>query len=315
MRLKFYRGQWAAVWREGGQTRRVSLRTSDRDLAAQRLADLTQAAPAGNTAAAIYSAWQKDKQEARSAPRAIDAWKALAPHFGHLRPDQTDRTTCRAYIARRRARGRSDGTIGRELSCLRASLRWNDRNTPALIELPPQPAPKERYLTRGEYERLRDAAKSPHIRLFIILALATAGRASALLDLTWDRVDLDRGRIVLSDGTVGGKRRAVVPMTDTARIALTEYAAAALTPWVIEWAGKKVGSIKKGFERAVIAAGLVDVTPHVLRHTAAVWMAESGVPMEAIAQYLGHSDARTTYRVYARFSPDYLAGAAKALET
>ena len=43
-------------------------------------------------------------------------------------------------------------------------------------------------------------------------------------------------------------------------------------------------------------------------------MAERGVPMEKIAQYLGHNDSRTTERVYARFAPDYMKDAAAALE-
>jgi integrase len=43
-------------------------------------------------------------------------------------------------------------------------------------------------------------------------------------------------------------------------------------------------------------------------------MAEGGIPMPVIAQYLGHRDSRTTERIYARFSPDYLREAAKALE-
>jgi integrase len=43
-------------------------------------------------------------------------------------------------------------------------------------------------------------------------------------------------------------------------------------------------------------------------------MAEAGIGMAEIAQFLGHSDSRTTERVYARFSPDYLRKAAEALE-
>jgi integrase len=42
-------------------------------------------------------------------------------------------------------------------------------------------------------------------------------------------------------------------------------------------------------------------------------MAEGGVPMEEIAQYLRHEDVRTTYRVYVCFSPDHLQDAARAL--
>ena len=44
------------------------------------------------------------------------------------------------------------------------------------------------------------------------------------------------------------------------------------------------------------------------------WMAEDGVPMDVIAQYLGHSNAAITARVYARFSPDYLRNAARSVE-
>jgi integrase len=43
-------------------------------------------------------------------------------------------------------------------------------------------------------------------------------------------------------------------------------------------------------------------------------MAEAGVSMEEIAQYLGHRDVGITRKVYARFSPDYLRKAAAALE-
>ena len=43
-------------------------------------------------------------------------------------------------------------------------------------------------------------------------------------------------------------------------------------------------------------------------------MAEAWTPMAEIAQYLGHSKETVTFKIYARFSPDYLRGAASALE-
>jgi hypothetical protein len=106
---------------------------------------------------------------------------------------------------------------------------------------------------------------------------------------------------------------ATVPINDSLLEALKEAKQAACSPYVIEWGGKRVASIKKGVAAAAQRAG-VKCSPHVLRHTAAVWMAEGGVPMEEIAQYLGHEDARTTYRIYARFSPTHLREAAALLE-
>ena len=52
----------------------------------------------------------------------------------------------------------------------------------------------------------------------------------------------------------------------------------------------------------------------MLRHSAAVHMAEEGVPISEISQYLGHSNTQITERIYARYSPEYLRKAAAALE-
>lgn len=72
-------------------------------------------------------------------------------------------------------------------------------------------------------------------------------------------------------------------------------------------------SIKRGLKRAGTAIGGLDVSPHMLRHNAAVWMAEDGQSMAEIAQFLGHDDERTTSRIYARFSPTHLRKLADSL--
>ena len=103
-------------------------------------------------------------------------------------------------------------------------------------------------------------------------------------------------------------------MNDMARTALLEAKEGARTGYVIEYADRPVGSIKHGFATACKRAELEDVTPHTLRRTAAVWMAEAGVSMPMIAAYLGHSDDRITQRVYAKYGPEYLRRASRALE-
>lgn len=313
MRLKLYRGVWAVVARIDGRTVRRSLGTADRALAERRLRDYKIETP-GDTVSHAVELYLADKAgRARSHEAMRYAWAALKPMFGHLRPDQIDRSLCRRYAAKRRDAGRSDGTIIKELSFLRAALKWA-KKPGAAFEMPSAPPPRERHLTRGEYERLFSACTLPHIRLFVVLALATAGRASAILELTWDRVDFERREIRLSKGEGRRKGRATVRMTDRARAALSEAQKAATCDYVIEWAGLPVKSVKRAFREAVTKAGLDDVTPHVLRHTAAVWAAEAGASMEEIGQFLGHTDSRITYRVYARFSPAHQKKIADALE-
>ena len=325
VKLGKYRDAYAAIYYdEAGKRHRHSLGTADRGLAQTRLeafrAHLASKAPAGElTTGAIFQAYLRDREEDdKSTTRMKDAWKRLEPTFGHIRPGDITKDTSTRYIHSRRAQKASDGTIWTELTYLRAALGFAVRSgwlqSPPYIKVPTKPAPKEHHLTRDEAKRLLDAAVMPHVKLFIRLALATAGRAGALLALTWDRVDLERRRIDLRDPDrpVTRKGRARVPINDTLLQALTEAQKGATSPYVIEWGGEQVLSVKKGIGAAARRAE-VKCSPHVLRHTSAVWMAEEGIPMEKIAQYLGHDDSRTTERVYARFAPEHLKDAARTL--
>jgi integrase len=83
---------------------------------------------------------------------------------------------------------------------------------------------------------------------------------------------------------------------------------------VIEWNGKSVLSIRKGFGVAVKSARLRDLTIQTLRYSAAVMMVEAGTSMDEVAQYLEHSNPSITFKTYVRFSLSHLRAASKALE-
>ena len=70
-------------------------------------------------------------------------------------------------------------------------------------------------------------------------------------------------------------------------------------------------SIRKAFASAVADAGLAgNVTPHVLRHTAATWLMQAGVDMWEAAGFLG----MTVEMLAERYGhhPDHLSGARRA---
>jgi integrase len=311
-RLKRYRGRWYAVRAGPAGTERRALRTADREQAAAAFRDFLDALsrPASPHVADLYAAYLAEKPS----PRGAHAWKRLGPTFGPLRPEAITRQACRAYSAAREAAGARAGTIRTELIYLRAALRYADRASPARIALPPRPAPRARHLTRLEYIRLRAAARpTPHLYLFIVLALSTGARREAILDLRWSQIDSTRGLVDFGAGT-RHKRRAVVPLGRRACAVLRRARRAATSEYVIEWAGGRVAGLRTAWARACARAGLGrDVTPHVLRHTAGVWMAEDDVPMSVIAQVLGHTSTEVTESVYARYSPTYLRRATRAL--
>jgi integrase len=325
IKLGRHRGVFAAVWyNEAGDRQRRSLGTSDRALANTRLValrtQLNAQAPAGPlTIAAIFERYIENREaNDKSVARIKDAWKRLGPHFGHMRPVDVTEDEASDYIA---VRGKAvrPGTIHTELVYLRAALAFavkKDWITRApYIKTPQKPSPREHHLALDEVMRLHDAALMPHMKLFIRLAVGTAGRASALLQLTWDRVDLSKRTIDLRDPERNATRkgRARVPINDGLHAALVEAQKVAQSKYVIEYNGGKVISVKKGIAAAARRAG-VECSPHVLRHTAAVLMVEGGTPLEQVGQYLGHTDFATTYRVYARFTPGFLQKAARTLD-
>jgi integrase len=322
-------------WWQDGRWQRVSTGTADRRQAAVWLAQFvagrgTPAPPEQPTIAMILDGYLVDR---RPVVRAYDtlevAAKVLRRHLGDLQPDHLTKERARFYARQRRAEGHmvgpatarrkkptSDGTVIRELVTLRAALKWahGERwiGSVPQFEVPRQPAPRDRWLTREEADRLLASAVALHVRTFLATCLYTGARAGAVLDLIWDRVHLDTGLIDLGH-VPGGKARAVVPIAPPLLPILHEARAAATCCYVIEHAGNPVASVKTGTRAAARRAGLDGVTPHILRHTAATWMAMRGVPIAEIARLLGHSDSRITERVYAKHSPDYLRRAIDAL--
>nr|WP_255731513.1 tyrosine-type recombinase/integrase [Phaeobacter sp. B1627] len=53
---------------------------------------------------------------------------------------------------------------------------------------------------------------------------------------------------------------------------------------------------------------------HDLRHTAAVTMLSSGVPLEKVSQVLGHSNTAITFSTYGRYLPEHMADAVDILD-
>jgi len=330
-RLTRLRGNWALTYNDAktGKRHRHNLKTASRreaeKIAPSLMQELTQ--PDSDIIDNLVTAYLKDKAGRAITEKLPYKWRQLVRFFGGRRVHTITVMDCRAYVEMRRkdkTRNRQtvpqDGTIRAELLILRLILNWAKRHNlirdVPYIETPRASPPRDRYLTQDEVQELLKHCPTPHLRLSIFLMLATAARITALLELTWDRVDLKRGLINLFDPNDPTRRkgRAIVPINNSLNLALREAYHFANSPYVIEWAGRKVESISFGLKCVARRAGIKGVSPHVFRHTAAVWMAEAGVSMSEISQYLGHSNTAITERVYARYSPDYLRNAAAALE-
>lgn len=249
--------------------------------------------------------------------RAIGAWNAAKAFWAKILPDQVTPALCAEYVKQRHA---GPSTQAYEINLVGSAVSYCFKHryidSPRRgFAAPSKPERREGHLSPDQFRSFVAGCAADHVRLFSILSWATGARPSTILELRWSQIDWD-GRIL--DLNPHGraqtiKRRPVVPLNDMAMRALREAHRLATTEWIIEYGGRQVASVKKAIQRASQRSG-VPAWPYIFRHSAAVQMAASGVPMAKIAQFLGHTSERVTERVYARFAPDHLRSAAAALE-
>jgi integrase len=261
------------------------------------------------------------------------AYAPLKRVLGPLYADSITQTTVDNYARTRlsepvaRKGGRysdrpvGEATVNKELRMLRAALNWagSERligHTPTFrIELSAGDS-RDVWITKESANRLI-AAASPHIALFILIALSTAKRREAILSLTWNRVSLHmQGYETIDFGDdVGNKRRGKTPISGMTRLiaALKAAKAVAQTDYVIEFRGKPVGTgIKTALAAACRRAGIEHISAHVLKHTAVTWMIQGGMTFEEVSKFTNTSKD-IIQRVYGHHSPEFVAGAARAL--
>lgn len=315
-----------------GRSRRLSTGTKDDEQAKTVLArflliDKEQPLPDRElTVAECWDAYDtKHVQKNVVAVRSLEnSWANLKPHFGELRVSEVSQDAADAYETKRRrgtlGRKAAEATVRRELKALCTALNWcaNPRRNlipkaPAL-DLPAASEPNDRWLRDDELGKMLAAADRLSKRTgnrmnrgerFVWLALETAAREEAILELTWPRVDFHTGVI---DYNVPGrprtkKRRAAVPISARLRPILERaYTERLQDEGLVLDHG---GSCYRVVTRIAANAGLTGVSPHVLRHTAATHMARRGVPLWIIAKILGNTVAMVE-RVYAKHAPEDL---------
>ncbi len=248
--------------------------------------------------------------------RIVCAMKNLIPVLGEIECNELNREHCLRYTNLRCEAGRvTHSTARKELGILRTAIFFSDPTARPVFQFPPAGKPRDRYLTIQQCQNLINASQStPHIHLFVLIALSTGARRSAILELTWDAVSFERGTIDFSYNTPSTrcKTRSTVPIGEELSAVLLATQERAETNNVIEFRGKSVKSIKTAFRKACARAG-IHAFPHLLRHTfASQLIMNGGKPLE-VAKLLGHSDARTTERIYAKLSTEHLRKTARLL--
>lgn len=225
-----------------------------------------------------------------------------------------------------------------ELQALKATLRYAQARGHAfdvsLLTIEPVATPPHegRALSADELEFLVAYAPSYAFRL-VLLAGTTGNRIGELFTLTDDRVDIRGRTIEISPDLCKEGRGKIIPLTDE-EVALVREQLIARAPGTRLVFPKRHGSPWKysAFQKLVWKPMLRDATKawseeqdtpapfsgltcHDLRHTATTLMREVGMPVELVAERLGHRDGGALLlRTYRHLRVGELHAALDALE-
>lgn len=192
-------------------------------------------------------------------------------------------------------------------------------NPIATVERPKnQTEHKVTYLSKVEINRLfRSIEKNPNSviamrdRAVISLALATALRVSALVNINIEDIDFDNNVINVIE-----KRKKV------REIHIGENTKQMLREWIevrnAEYNDVETSALFLSQKRGRLSgdaigdmltkycadAGIKRITPHKLRASAACALAKNNIPVKAIAHQLGHNNIATTMRYIDVFNED-----------
>jgi integrase len=204
-----------------------------------------------------------------------------------------------------KGRTRKPSTINRELQILSRifslAIRYGvtDKNPCAEVSLLPENNKRVRYLLDEEEQRLLSVSTGPrgHLLPLVVLAIGTGMRRGDLFNLTWEKVDFQRGLIYVPNSKTG--RDYSVPMNEDVRSTLKQIRSTVRGGgyvFINPDTAKPYTDVKTAFGTACQLARIENLHWHNLRHTFGTRLAEAGCSEATIADLMGHSDPQTTRR-------------------
>jgi integrase len=154
-----------------------------------------------------------------------------------------------------------------------------DKNPCAEVSLLPENNKRVRYLLDDEEQKLLSVLTGPrgHLLPLVVLAISTGMRRGDLFNLTWEKVDFQRGVIYVPNSKTG--RDYAVPMNEDVRSTLRQIRGTVrgggyvfINPDTV----KPYTDVKTAFGTACQLAGIENLHWHDLRHTFGTRLAEAG---------------------------------------
>jgi integrase len=230
----------------------------------------------------------------------------------------------------KRGTQRNKATVVRYLAALSVCFthavnewEWIDDTPMRKVAKPKESRGRVRFLSDDERIRLLKACKessNAYLYPVVVLALSTGMRSGEIMGLTWDVVDLNRGRAILHE-TKNGERRAVA-ITGHALEGVKEMGKVRRIDSNLLFPSKEITphkpqkpiDLRAPWLAALKRANIQDFRFHDLRHTAASYLAMNGASLAEIAEVLGHKTLQMVKR-YAHLSEGHTARVVESMNS
>ena len=265
--------------------------------------------------------------ERHLAPSTVDAYRRDLSQLGaFLRRNRRDLPGAgiddlRRFLALLTSLGYARASIARRVGAIHTFYRWavsrevvaEDpaallgrpkvvNRLPVVLRMPEAAALVEAPVVTADAGDV-EAAVALRDRAILELMYGSGLRVSEVAGLTLDRVDLERGRVMV----VGkGDKEREVPLGDPARDAVAGWLVVRGVLGVgrddelfVNRRGRPIGprDIRRLVGRyAGLALSGRRVTPHTLRHSFATHLLEGGADIRSVQEMLGHASVATTQR-------------------
>lgn len=275
----------------------------------------------------LLDRWFDDVMRHQVAPNALDNYMSIAkihlrPTFGRKRVSKLTTADVDSLVSEKLDAGLSTSTVRRIRSVLSAALdqavRWGvvGRNVVSFTRGPKETRSEGRTLTPEQARKLLDEVRGRRLEAFYITMLALGLRPGEALGLSWDAVDF-KGKVLMVRKALKRERnQLVVGEVKTAKsrrsVNLPQPVVTALRAHKVRQAKERLvagpgwtdtglvftteigtpidpSNLRREFNEAFKKAGLGHWHPHELRHSAASIMLAQRVPLEVVADVLGHS--------------------------
>jgi integrase/recombinase XerC len=270
------------------------------------------------------------RHERGLSPRTVTAYErdllSFVAYAGERELDKPGRISehdVRAFVARRHRQGLGGRSLQRLLSAIRSFYRWllregrAEQNPAMAVRAPRSDRRLPETLEPEVIDRLLsfplDTPVAIRDRAMMELFYSAGLRLSELAALTWDRMDLGAGMVMVRGK---GNRQRMAPVGGKAREALLAWrkARAELAPLeephvFVSVRGRPISvrTIQDRIRHWARRQGLPQrVHPHLLRHSFASHLLESSGDLRAVQELLGHADISTT-QVYTHLDFQHLA--------